>query len=184
MRSLRLMFTLVLVTGSASVSAEERPALNALPHDARQLVTAWLALDCGVGNRLVAEVARGRGALEASLWEAYELGPSAAERDARQSSLSQAWAARRAWIQREGARALGVETASQLADITEEDYRAARARRLDTRYRDAALAALGLTCTERSRPRLESIAADETNPSQQAAREALRRSGGCSTRPD
>jgi hypothetical protein len=184
MRSLRLTFVLTLTAASGWASAgEERPALQALPAGAQQLVTTWLALDCGAPNPLTEEMARGRGALEASLWEAYELGPGASERAALQASLVQAWAARRAWIQRDGPRSLGVEAAGQLAAVTEEDYRSSQVRRLETRYRDAALAGLGLACTERSRPRLESIASDDTNPSQQAAREALRRSGGCSTRP-
>jgi hypothetical protein len=120
--------------------------------------------------------------LEGSLWEAFELGPSEEDRADLQNSLAERYALRLRWLMRNGPDAVDSRLRMQLLEESEEQFRAAETEKLARRWSDAAVAGLGLLCTDRTLGMLRLIARDERHPSSIAAGAALQTSGNCRAR--
>jgi hypothetical protein len=149
-----------------------------LPAKYQTLLTTWLSQDCRVDSgEIESDMASAGPILEEALWEAFDLGPTKEDRAGLQHSLGERYALRLRWLMQNGSEAVKSPASTQLLAESEEQFRATEMAKLNNRWKDAAVAGLGLVCTDRSLERLRLIAQDEHNPSSIAAREALNASG-------
>src|SRR5262245_21443481 len=170
---LRAFVLLSIATLAWAQPSAERRELMKLPTDAQSVVNTWLHQDCGIDEvqRLRDRLQQLGLALEPVFWEAYRLGPTEAERRAFLVQSGQRYQERQAHLRAFGDRLFGQDEASRLQATPEEQYVQRRVGDYVERYRTAALAGLGVVGTQTSE--LRSIAADDKNPAQGAAREAL-----------
>jgi hypothetical protein len=171
--------SLMVQSSSAQVRVEtERPAFEKLSPEMRQIITDWLTHDCFVGVFDLNIPLKYAGAeLEPVLWESYVLGPMASDAQARRSVLKDQYGTYQRWVASEGREALGESLFKQLSAITQEEFVDREMVAYDRQYRDAALAGLGVVCSDACDPHLQSIADDDRNPGRFAAiaaRERLR----------
>lgn len=180
-----LMCGLVIVLaqcGRHSVDPEERPMLSALPKSVAMVINDLLVGDCTVGiEELRMELAAADSGIEDALWEAYELGPTVKVRDQLHTRISERWLLRHRWLESYGRDVIGSAQTQELLAVSEEEFRIEEDVKQVTRWREVALGALGLVCTERSFPRLRAIADDPRSPTRGAAELSLRSSANCSS---
>lgn len=151
-----------------------RPAFTSLPLKYQTLFTTWLNQDCQVdAGEIASDLAAAGPILEQAFWEAFNLGPTEEARAELQHSLGERYALRLRWLMQNGSEAVEAPVRTQLLAESEEQFRATEMAKLNNRWKDAAVAGLGLVCTDRSLERLRLIAKDEHNPSSIAASEAL-----------
>jgi hypothetical protein len=184
-----LMLAVLLYAWDGAASPEitaadkQRPAFASLPEKYQTLLTTWLSQDCRVdAGEIEKDMAAAGPILEGPLWEAFELGPTDDDRADLQNSLGERYALRLRWLMQNGAEAVDSKLSTQLLAESEEQFRATEAEKLVNRWSDAAVAGLGLLCTEGSLGSLYLIAKDERNPSSIAAGAALERSANCRAR--
>lgn len=174
MKSFLWTFAFLSISTVAWAQApSDRPELLKLPADAQVLVATWLNTDCGVGalQGLQNRMQQLGLTLEPVLWEAYQRGPTEAERTIFLKQTRQRYQERQSYLKAFGTRLLGTEEATKLQNTPEEQYIQRRVADYVNRYRTAALAGLGVVGTKTSD--LLSIAEDDKNPAQGAAKEAL-----------
>jgi hypothetical protein len=164
--------------------AASRPQLEALPRELRELVITWLHRDCGaaektaLADRLVAVGSR----LEPAFWEAYRLGPPAAELERDRGAIAARYRERQAWLRDSGTQLMSEEETRRLLAVAPEQYTRRELDQIIQAYRTAALAGLGLVGTKALVPELERIAGDENDPASGAARAALQAIGARAVR--
>jgi hypothetical protein len=162
---------------------KERPVFSSLPAQYQTLLATWLNQDCRVDS---ASIERDMGSagqiVEKALWEAIDLGPTEEDRADLEHTLGARYALRLRWLTQSGPEAIDPSVSMQLLAESEEQFRATEMAKLNHRWRDAAVAGLGLVCTNRSLKRLKVIAESEQDPSSIAASEALRASRNCTSR--
>jgi hypothetical protein len=184
-----LMLAVLLHAGDGAASPgiiaadKQRPAFASLPEKYQSLLTTWLDQDCRVDSgQIERDMASIGPILEGPLWEAFELGPTEQDRADLQNSLGERYALRLRWLMQNGQDAVESRLSTQLLAESEEQFRATETEKLLNRWSDAAVAGLGLVCTDRSLASLYFIAKDERNPSSIAAGAALDKSGNCRAR--
>jgi len=184
-----LMLAVLLYAGGCGrqskipTADKQRPAFRSLPVKYQTLLTTWISQDCRVDSgEIERDMASAGPILEEPLWEAFNLGPTEEDRADLQHSLRERYALRLRWLMQNGSEAVKSPVGTQLLAEPEEQFRATEMAKLNNRWKDAALAGLGLVCTDRSLKRLRLIAQDEHNPSSLAAREALKASDICRSR--
>jgi hypothetical protein len=170
---LRALMFLSIATFAWAQPAADRRELVKLPADAQSVVNTWLHQDCGIDElrRLHDRLQQLGLALEPVFWEAYRLGPTEAERTTLLEQSRQRYQERQSYLRESGERLFGKEEATRLQATPEAQYVQRRVEDYVNRYRTAALAGLGVVGTNTSE--LKSIAQDDGNPAQGAAKEAL-----------
>jgi hypothetical protein len=170
---LRALVFLSIATFAWAQPPSDRRELMKLPVDAQSVVVTWLHQDCGVDElRGLQNRLQQLGlALEPVFWEAYRLGPTEVERKTFLEQARQRYQERQSYLSAFGERLFGKEEATRLQATQEEQYIQRGVSDYVNRYRTAALAGLGVVGTKTSD--LQSIAEDDKNPAQGAAKEAL-----------
>jgi hypothetical protein len=184
-----LMLAVLLYAGAGAAAPEiatagkPRPAFASLSPAHQTLLTTWLNQDCRVDSgEIERDMVSAAAILEGPLWEAFELGPPAEARTDMQNSLAERYALRLRWLMQNGLEAVDSRLRTQLLEESEEQFRAGETEKLARRWSDAAVAGLGLLCTDRTLGMLRLIARDERHPSSIAAGAALQTSGNCRAR--
>ena len=178
-RNVGLMSVMLSVLAQASAQEcvpSERPALQRLGGELRQIVHDWLARDCFVGIFELEIPMRHAGtALTPVFWEAYHLGPDVRDVQDRSAALNAEWEAFRAWVTEDARKSLGSSSAQRLRDMSKEEFVREGLAAYEARYRDAALAGLGVVCSEECEAGLSNIAEDANAPGRFAAKAAVER---------
>lgn len=169
-------FAIVLSGTAIAQGPASRPALEALPQDARQLVLTWLSRDCSSADKMVLEgqLQAVDAPIEAVFWEAYRLGPATADLERDTAAIRRRYEVRQKWLAgNQGADLLGAEEVERLRGQDGEEYTARELERIAIGYRTAAILGLALVAGEESAAELEAIAGDAENPAATAAAAAL-----------
>ena len=167
----------IVLSGTAIAQTRaSRPALEALPQEAQQLVLTWLSRDCSSADKLVLEgqLQTTGASLEPVFWEAYRLGLPTADLERATAAIRRRYEVRQKWLAgSQSADLLGAEEVKRLRGQDGEEYTARELERISVGYRTAAILGLALVAGEESTAELEAIAGDAENAAATAAAAAL-----------